>query len=188
MPNKFASGRFAIAECDRCAFRYKLSELKTEIIKTKPYQLKVCRTCWDPDQPQLQLGMYPVNDPQAVREPRRDLSYVQSGLTAYGYQAGGSRDTQWGWNPVGQGYDYNETPNYLVAIGNVGTVTINQVEVNMKQDGIVKKGHTKGKNLGDDGAKVADLKGGKKSAGVTNDSLKALGRNEARVANQKKGM
>jgi hypothetical protein len=58
----------------------------------------------------------------------------------------------------------------------------------MKQDGIVKKGHTKGKNLGDDGAKVADLKGGKKSAGVTNDSLKALGRNEARVANQKKGI
>ena len=58
----------------------------------------------------------------------------------------------------------------------------------MKQDGIVKKGHTKGKNLGDDGAKVSDLKGGKKSAGVTNDSLKALGRNEARVANQKKGM
>ena len=67
MPNKFASGKYAIAECDRCAFRYKLVELRTEIIKTKPYQLKVCNTCWDPDQPQLQLGMYPINDPQAVR-------------------------------------------------------------------------------------------------------------------------
>ena len=125
MPNKFASGKYAIAECDRCAFRYKLVELRTEIIKTKPYQLKVCNTCWDPDQPQLLLGMTPINDPQAVREPRRDLSYVQSGLTAYGYQAGGSRDTQWGWAPVGQGYDYNETPNYLVGQGQVGTVTIN---------------------------------------------------------------
>lgn len=58
----------------------------------------------------------------------------------------------------------------------------------MKQDGIVKKGQTKGKNLGDSGPSVGTLKGGKKSAGVTNDSLKALGRNEARVANQKKGM
>jgi hypothetical protein len=69
--------------------------------------------------------MYPINDPQAVREPRRDLSYVASGLTADGFQGGGSRDTQWGWNPVGQGYDYNETPNYLVGQGQVGTVTIN---------------------------------------------------------------
>ena len=125
MPNKFSSGKFAIAQCDRCDFRYKLVELRTEIIKTKPYQLKVCKNCWDPDQPQLQLGMYPVNDPQAVREPRRDNSYVASGLTAYNYQGGGSRDTQWGWNPVGQGYDYQETPNYLVGQGQVGTVTIN---------------------------------------------------------------
>ena len=58
----------------------------------------------------------------------------------------------------------------------------------MKQDGIVSKGHTKGKNLGDSGASVGIRKGGTKSAGVTNDSLKALGRNEARVANQQKGM
>lgn len=55
-------------------------------------------------------------------------------------------------------------------------------------NGIAKKGHTKGKNLGDSGASVSGIKGGKKSAGVTNDSLKAMGRNEARVANQKKGM
>ena len=58
----------------------------------------------------------------------------------------------------------------------------------MKQDGIVKKGHTKGKNLGDSGPCVSDMKGGKKASGVTNDSLKALGRNEARIANQKKGV
>jgi len=125
MPNKFASGKYAIAQCDRCDFRYKLTELRTEIIKTKPYQLKVCNTCWDPDQPQLQLGMYPINDPQAVREPRRDNSYVASGLDANGYPSGGSRDIQWGWAPVGMKYDFGETPNYLVANGQVGTVTIN---------------------------------------------------------------
>lgn len=30
------------------------------------------------DHPQLQLGMYPVDDPQAVREPRPDISYPHS--------------------------------------------------------------------------------------------------------------
>ena len=75
MANQFASGRFSIAQCDRCGFRFKLIDLKKEIIKTKKYDLKVCPQCWDPDQPQLQLGMYPVSDPQAVREPRPDTTY-----------------------------------------------------------------------------------------------------------------
>ena len=49
MGNRFASGKFSIAECDRCGQRYKLSQLKMEVIKTKLYQLKVCPECWDPD-------------------------------------------------------------------------------------------------------------------------------------------
>jgi hypothetical protein len=52
-------------------------------------------------------------------------------------------------------------------------------------DGITKKGKTKGKNLGDSGPSVGLQKGGKKSMGVTNDSLKAMGRNMAKVANQR---
>ena len=32
--------------------------------------LLVCGECWDPDQPQLQLGRFPVSDPQALRNPR----------------------------------------------------------------------------------------------------------------------
>lgn len=51
--------------------------------------------------------------------------------------------------------------------------------------GIEKKGKTKGKNLGDSGPNVGLQKGGKKSMGVTNDSLKAMGRNMARAANQR---
>ena len=81
MSNRFASGKFAIAECDRCAQLYMLKQLKTQIVKTKPFNIKVCPECWDPDQPQLQLGMYPVNDPQAVREPRPDVSYQVSGTS-----------------------------------------------------------------------------------------------------------
>jgi len=126
MSNRFASGKYSIAECDRCGQRYKLKQLKFEVIKTKLYQLKVCDECWDPDQPQLQLGMFPVDDPQAVRQPRPDLSYEASGLDILGYPGGGSRDTQWGWNPIG-GSSLNDsglTPNNLIATTYVGTVTI----------------------------------------------------------------
>ena len=137
MPNKFASGKYAIAQCDRCDQRYKLKELRTQTVKTKPFKIKVCKSCWDPDHPQLQLGMYPVNDPQAVREPRPDLSYEVSGtsglqelltdstsIQGIGYPEGGSRIIQWGWNPVGMGNDGGLTPNNLLASGQVGTVTI----------------------------------------------------------------
>ena len=124
MGNRFASGKNAIAECDRCGFRYKLTQLKQLVIKTKNVNIKVCPECWEPDQPQLQLGMYPVNDPQAVRDPRPDVSYY----TATGVNGGdgGSRVTQWGWAPVGGSrfFDAVLTPNNLVAQGQVGTVTI----------------------------------------------------------------
>jgi hypothetical protein len=140
MPNKFASGKYAIAQCDRCDQRYKLKDLRTQTVKTKPFKIKVCKTCWDPDHPQLQLGMYPVNDPQAVREPRPDLSYLVSGTSGLqelltdstsqlgiGFPEGGSRVFQWGWNPVGGAsfFDSALTPNDLVAQCSVGNVTIN---------------------------------------------------------------
>ena len=139
MPSRYSSGKYAIAQCDRCDERYMLKDLKKEIIKTRLFNLKVCPECWDPDQPQLQLGMYPVDDPQAVREPRPDVSYIQSGTSGlqilltnsttpdgFGYPEGGSRVFQWGWYPVGgaSNFDVALTPNYLVATTNVGTVTI----------------------------------------------------------------
>ena len=139
MSSRYASGKNSIAECDRCGQRYMLKDLKKEIIKTRLFNIKVCPECWDPDQPQLQLGMYPVDDPQAVREPRPDVSYIQSGTSGlqilltnsttpdgFGYPEGGSRVFQWGWYPVGgaSNFDVALTPNYLVATTNVGTVTI----------------------------------------------------------------
>jgi hypothetical protein len=126
MGNRFASGKNSIAMCDRCGFQFKLTALKKEIQKTKIYNLLVCPQCWDPDQPQLQLGMYPVDDPQAVRNPRTDSTYVTAGVNTAGSPTGGSRDIQWGWNPVGGAsyFDVGMTPNYLVATTNVGTVTV----------------------------------------------------------------
>lgn len=139
MSNRFASGKNAIAECDRCGMRYKLKVLKREVVKTKNYELLVCPTCWDPDHPQLQLGMYPVDDPQGLRNPRPDRSYYQSGLSGLqvlngggtsvlesGYPEGGSRVFQWGWNPIGgaSGFDTPLTPNDLIGQGQVGTLTV----------------------------------------------------------------
>jgi hypothetical protein len=139
MPSRYASGKYAIAQCDRCDERYMLKDLKKEIIKTRQFNLKVCPECWDPDQPQLQLGMYPVDDPQALQEPRPDVSYTQSGtnglqilltnsttVNGFGFPSQGSRDIQWGWNPVGgaRGFDTALTPNYLLLGVQIGTVTI----------------------------------------------------------------
>lgn len=53
-------------------------------------------------------------------------------------------------------------------------------------DGVTKTGKTKGKNLGDSGPSVGvqGAKGSKGSKTVTNEALKAFGRNEARAKNQ----
>ena len=126
MSNRFSSGKNSIAECDRCGFRFKLTSLRKETVKTKIRNIMVCSSCWDPDQPQLLLGMYPVEDPQAVRDPRPDRSYVSSGLLADGYQGEGSRNIQWGWNPGGGSRlcDDALTP-ILLALGVIiGTVTV----------------------------------------------------------------
>jgi hypothetical protein len=120
MANKFSSGKNAIAECDVCGFRYMLSQLKPLTIKTKITNILACPECWDQDHPQLQLGMYPVEDPQAVRNPRPDF-------VGYYENEQGSRNSQWGWNPVGgaQFFDAALTPNSLVAQGLVNSVTVN---------------------------------------------------------------
>lgn len=139
MPNRFASGKYSIAECDICGQRYKLKELRKLTIKTKQVGIKACPECWNPDQPQLQIGMWPVNDPQAVRDPRPDSSYVASGTNGLqinltgdtdelgtGYAGEGSRNIQWAWNPVGgsAGIDTGLTPNYLSLAVEIGTITV----------------------------------------------------------------
>jgi len=121
MPSKYSSGKFAISQCDRCGFRFKLKQLKQLVIKTKNVNILVCKECWEPDQPQLQLGMYPVNDPQAVRNPRPDLGYYESGEGG----DGGSRVIQWGWDPVGLDNPLGlPIENDLIATGQIGTVTV----------------------------------------------------------------
>ena len=117
MSNPYASGRNAIAECDVCGFRYKLTALKKLVVKGKLINVLACPACWVPDQPQLMLGEFPVDDPQAIRNPRPDNSY---------YLQDGSRRIEWGWAPVGgaSSIDSGLTPNSLFTTTATGTVTV----------------------------------------------------------------
>ena len=127
MPSKFASGKWAISQCDRCNFRFPLKKLRRLVIKTKNINILVCPECWEPDQPQLQLGMYPVNDPQALRNPRPDSnSYITSGVNVDGNPSGGSRIFQWGYAPVGGARANADglTPNNLALGVTLGSVTV----------------------------------------------------------------
>lgn len=142
MPQKYASWNKAIAECDVCGQQYKRKELKELIVKTKKTNIQACPACWTPDQPQLLVGMYPVDDPQAIENPRPDTSYWQSGptglqlqtvsppdpyaKTAFGYPSEGSRVIQWGWNPVGLDNTLGlfGLEDMLEAPGETGDVTV----------------------------------------------------------------
>jgi hypothetical protein len=118
--NKFSSGKIALATCDRCGRTVKLRTLRTLTVKAKITNTRVCTECYEPDQPQLMLGTFPINDPQALKDPRVDQSVGPSGTYS-------SRDIQWGWQPVGGAFANLPaiTPNNLVATTSVGTVTIN---------------------------------------------------------------
>ncbi|MDB4724201.1 hypothetical protein OAF71_00255 [bacterium] len=60
----YALGKFAKALCDRCAFEYKLSELKEEWTGAK-----VCSQCYEPKHPQLE-PLTAKADPEALYKPR----------------------------------------------------------------------------------------------------------------------
>lgn len=104
--SQYAAGKHAFGFCDRCGFRFDLSDLKTEIVDKRPNGLRVCEPCLDVDHEQLQLGRFRIFDPQALKDPRPDISRAESiGL--------------FGWNPVGD----NITLDMTASVGSV-TVTI----------------------------------------------------------------
>jgi hypothetical protein len=73
MSVRYSSGKHTLGVCDRCAEWVKLNSMKYIVIKDNVTAIKVCKRCWEPSHPQLRVGQYPVNDPQAVRDPRPDV-------------------------------------------------------------------------------------------------------------------
>ena len=114
MSRKYASAKYTLAECDRCGFVKKLKDLKEIFIRDTATNIKVCSECYEPDHPQNRQGLYPVDDPQAVQEPRPETNLDKQ------------RNFQYGFNPVGlnnplglQGLEDD-----LKGAGQVGSVTI----------------------------------------------------------------
>ena len=60
----YALGKFAKGLCHRCAFEYKLSELREEWNGAK-----VCPDCYEPKHPQLE-PLTATADPEALYRPR----------------------------------------------------------------------------------------------------------------------
>lgn len=58
----------------------------------KPTGFLVCDDCFDEESPQLQLGRFPVNDPQALRDPRPDRVVADS-RALYGFGPVGNPST-----------------------------------------------------------------------------------------------
>lgn len=99
----YAKGKLAFGFCDQCGQRYDLKDLTVQVVAGRPTNTKNCPYCLDKDQPQYFLGRIPINDPQALRNPRPDTSQTESRVL-------------WGWNPVGNDAVY--------ATGQVGVITL----------------------------------------------------------------
>lgn len=98
----YATGKYALAHCDRCGFRYKLLELKKEW-----NGLKTCPSCYEMKHPQLE-PISATSDPEALYDPRPDndnenTDYVHVFTST---------------DPVGTNFDP------LSATSNLGSVTI----------------------------------------------------------------
>ena len=59
--------------CDRCDFRYPMSELRPETFRGANQNNKICPTCFDKDHPQLFVGQRSVSDKMTVKDARPDL-------------------------------------------------------------------------------------------------------------------
>lgn len=74
----YAKGSKAYGYCDRCGFRYPLFELKPEYYNRSLRHNRVCPECWDPDHPQLRVGLQPLGDPRPLNDPRPDNGLASS--------------------------------------------------------------------------------------------------------------
>tara|TARA_R110002012_G_scaffold91963_6_gene223424 strand:- start:14243 stop:15112 length:870 start_codon:yes stop_codon:yes gene_type:complete len=122
MGRPFAAGKKAIGYCDRCGFQYLLKDLRSEVVNMEETDVKACPECWDPDNPQTQLGRHYFSEAQALRNPRpvggtsgRELPYshrwdfVNPTVTT-GSSTGSRFDGWWASNNI---LSYSSGDSYL---------------------------------------------------------------------------
>lgn len=64
----YLSGKRIPGVCERCGFRFPLSELQPEVERGKSKGNAICPECFDPDHPQNWVGSRPVADKQSVKD------------------------------------------------------------------------------------------------------------------------
>ena len=74
----YTAGKKALGTCDRCGFTYKLNDLRYETENKVRNGLRVCHTCYDPDQPQLDVNLISTIDPQTLYDARVDTGEADS--------------------------------------------------------------------------------------------------------------
>lgn len=114
MTSKFAQGSRALGTCDMCAQVYRLHELRPEIYNQRPTGFLVCSECLDIDQEQLQVGKWPINDPQALRNPRVDTNLLMSRAL-------------WGFGPVGNGSTQITASSGVVSVNGAMYYPVRQI-------------------------------------------------------------
>jgi PHP family Zn ribbon phosphoesterase len=99
----FASGKYALAICDRCGFEYKYTSLKKEWTG-----FRVCNECFEVKHPQLE----PVNhvaDAQALQNPRPAVNAADVDANQMMSTTG---------DPIGSEFSQD------ASTGEIGTVTV----------------------------------------------------------------
>lgn len=107
---RYATGKFAKAECDRCGWEYPYLSLQKEW-----NGLKVCPTCWESKHPQLEPRS--ASDATALFEPRPDSS--QNDATAHVFGLSLHVRVLHAIDPIKVS---SVTPSGVNATGNIGTV------------------------------------------------------------------
>jgi hypothetical protein len=73
MSNKFAEGKKALGICDRCGLTFKLNRLLNETQNKELTNLRVCKSCIDPDHPQNFISdLKGFDDPKPLKDWRQD--------------------------------------------------------------------------------------------------------------------
>ncbi len=108
----FASGKYALAICDRCGFEYKYTSLKKEWTG-----FRVCNECFEVKHPQLE----PVNqgaDAQALQNPRPAVNAADVAGAGVVRTIDANQMMSTTGDPIGSEFSQD------ASTGEIGTVTV----------------------------------------------------------------
>tara|TARA_R110000803_G_scaffold177722_1_gene240073 strand:+ start:285 stop:626 length:342 start_codon:yes stop_codon:yes gene_type:complete len=108
----FASGKYALAICDRCGFQYKYTSLKKEWTG-----FRVCSECFEVKHPQLEPISH-IADAEALQYPRPAQSAADVAGSGVVRTIDANQMMSTTGDPIGSEF------NQSAATGEIGTITV----------------------------------------------------------------